>query len=180
MNRPQCDFELGDRPATKPCGEPPIFECVCRRCEEDPFRSCAAHLSEVLAAHARVFPNHEVRWVRAATSSAEPVPAATTYGSCNACGSPRAVTDADRWGRPVEITDFPRLFDGNDHLIMRHTPFDLRCLGWAVAVHNDYRLHGEHFTFWLLTKDDRCVKGEGKTDLEALDSIRETLRAQGR
>jgi hypothetical protein len=52
---------------------------------------------------------------------------------------------------------------------------DLRAAGWAVAVHNDYRLAGEHHTFWLLTKDDRCVKGEGRTDSEALEVIRRAL-----
>ena len=25
----------------------------------------------------------------------------------------------------------------------------LRASGWAVAVHNDYRLNGDQFTFWL-------------------------------
>jgi hypothetical protein len=47
-----------------------------------------------------------------------------------------------------------------------------RADGWMVAVHNDYRVNGEAFTFWLLTKGDRCAKGEGRTDLEALNAIR--------
>ncbi len=50
----------------------------------------------------------------------------------------------------------------------RSALFNLRQTGWAVAVHNDYRLNGESFTFWLFTKGDRCVKGEGRTDAEAL------------
>lgn len=39
-----------------------------------------------------------------------------------------------------------------------------------VAVHNDYRLRGETFTFWLFTHDasGRFVRGEGHTDREAL------------
>lgn len=46
----------------------------------------------------------------------------------------------------------------------------LRAQGWAVAVHNDYRLNGKPHTFWLLTNDDgRYVKGEGRTDAEALE-----------
>ena len=45
---------------------------------------------------------------------------------------------------------------------------NLRMMGWKVAAHNDYRLNGEDFTFWLLRKDDHAVKGEAKTDLEAL------------
>jgi hypothetical protein len=47
-----------------------------------------------------------------------------------------------------------------------------RADGWMVAVHNDYRVNDEAFTFWLLTKGDRCAKGEGRTDLEALNAIR--------
>lgn len=56
-------------------------------------------------------------------------------------------------------------------------PDDLRAKGWAVAAHNDYRLNGEAHTFWLFTKGDRCVKGESKTDAEALSQIRSLLAA---
>lgn len=51
-------------------------------------------------------------------------------------------------------------------------PEDIREKGWAVAVHNDYRLNGEKHTFWLFTKGDFAIKGEGLTDVEALDAIR--------
>ena len=45
----------------------------------------------------------------------------------------------------------------------------LRVDGWSVAVHNDYRLNGEPHTFWLWTHPNgRWIKGEGKTDAEAL------------
>lgn len=44
----------------------------------------------------------------------------------------------------------------------------IRNQGWAVAVHNDYKLSGLNYTFWLFTKEGRCVKGEGRTDLDAL------------
>lgn len=45
----------------------------------------------------------------------------------------------------------------------------LRAEGWSVAVHNDYRLNGEAFTFWLWTHPSgRYVKGEGRTDADAL------------
>ncbi len=47
---------------------------------------------------------------------------------------------------------------------------ELREHGWMVAVHNDYTLGGQRHTFWLLTKGDRCVKGEARTDKEALQS----------
>ncbi len=53
---------------------------------------------------------------------------------------------------------------------------DIRALGWAVAVHNDYRQNGEAYTFWLFTKDGRAIKGEGRTDAEALDQVRAALR----
>jgi len=44
----------------------------------------------------------------------------------------------------------------------------LRDAGWAVAVHNDYRLNGVSHTFWLWTRGDYAIKGEGLTDAEAL------------
>lgn len=55
------------------------------------------------------------------------------------------------------------------------SPDDLRAKGWMVAVHNDYRLGAELYTFWLFTKDHRCVKGEGRTDAEALNQVRALL-----
>lgn len=46
----------------------------------------------------------------------------------------------------------------------------LRAAGWRVGVHNDYRINGEDMTFWLLTHPAGLyVKGEGKTDIEALN-----------
>ena len=51
---------------------------------------------------------------------------------------------------------------------MRNYLTRLRSDGWSVAVHNDYRQDGEPHTFWLLTRDGRAVKGEGRTDEEAL------------
>jgi len=61
--------------------------------------------------------------------------------------------------------------------VIEASPDDLRALGWAVAVHNDYRLNGVAHTFWLLTKGDRCIKGEGPTDAAALNVIRAALDA---
>ena len=55
-------------------------------------------------------------------------------------------------------------------------PDDLRARGWAVAAHHDSQINGVPHTFWLFTRDDRCVKGEGRTDAEALDQIRKQLR----
>lgn len=57
---------------------------------------------------------------------------------------------------------------------------DLRGLGWSVAVHNDYRLDGKRMTFWLLNRpgfDDELIalKGEGRSDAEALNIIREVI-----
>lgn len=52
---------------------------------------------------------------------------------------------------------------------------DLRALGWSVAVHNDYRLSEQAFTFWLFTKDGSAIKGEGRTDAEALNQVRAAL-----
>jgi hypothetical protein len=55
-------------------------------------------------------------------------------------------------------------------------PDDLRAAGWMVACHNDYRLAGERFTFWLFTRGAVAVKGEGRTDAEALNQVREKVR----
>lgn len=52
---------------------------------------------------------------------------------------------------------------------------EIRAKGWAVGVHNDYRLHGVPCTFWLFTKGNLCVKGEGPTDEEALNKVREEI-----
>lgn len=53
----------------------------------------------------------------------------------------------------------------------------LRAQGWSVAAHNDYRLNGESYTFWLLTHPSgRYVKGEGRTDEEALAYINTVIR----
>ena len=55
---------------------------------------------------------------------------------------------------------------------------DLRAAGWLVAVHNDYRLNGEPHTFWLWTHPDgRWIKGEGRTDADALAQCRAALSA---
>lgn len=52
----------------------------------------------------------------------------------------------------------------------------LRGDGWMVAAHNDYTHGGESFTFWLLTRGrEEFVKGEGRTDAEALERIRGEL-----
>lgn len=56
------------------------------------------------------------------------------------------------------------------------SPVDIRNMGWTVACHNDYRLNGKKYTFWLFTNDDRAVSGEGETDAEALNNIRAELR----
>lgn len=55
------------------------------------------------------------------------------------------------------------------------SPNDLRKLGWSVAVHNDYKLNSENYTFWLMIKGNIALKGEGKTDEEALNQIREQI-----
>lgn len=56
---------------------------------------------------------------------------------------------------------------------------DLREKGWAVAVHNDYKLPDGMCTFWLMTKrignQTIALKGEGYSDRIALDLIREQV-----
>jgi hypothetical protein len=50
---------------------------------------------------------------------------------------------------------------------------NLRARGWAVAVHNDYRVDGVAHTFWLFTHaaTGYFVKGEARTDEEALAQV---------
>ena len=56
----------------------------------------------------------------------------------------------------------------------------LRSAGWMVAAHNDYRLSGVAHTFWLFTHvDGRYLKGEGRTDVEALTFILEQTDPDG-
>lgn len=76
----------------------------------------------------------------------------------------------------------PRLdLDVERENLKASSPDDLRALGWTVAVHNDYQIKGRKMTFWLFTfpGTDRCVKGEGHTDAQALDEIREKLEGDG-
>ena len=75
-------------------------------------------------------------------------------------------------GTLVPINNYELDF-GND------TPYDIRKAGYSVAVHNDYKMHNIDCTFWLFTKmiGDKliAVKGEGITDIIALDQIREQI-----
>ena len=57
------------------------------------------------------------------------------------------------------------------------SPSDIRALGWSVAVHNDYAIDLVPHTFWLFTKGDRCAKGEGPTDADALGEVRRKVFA---
>lgn len=60
-------------------------------------------------------------------------------------------------------------FSGDDALDAFGYLTLLRGNGWRVAVHNDYRQHGQDWTFWLLTHPSgRWVKGEGVSDGLAL------------
>lgn len=53
----------------------------------------------------------------------------------------------------------------------------LRDAGWRVAIHNDYRLNGEEMTFWLMTREcGLYLKGEGRTDVDALAEIEKQAR----
>lgn len=66
--------------------------------------------------------------------------------------------------------------DRADEIIAESSPNDIRALGWSVAVHNDYKLGGVPHTFWLFTKGSQCVKGEGRSDADALNQVRKSLR----
>lgn len=58
---------------------------------------------------------------------------------------------------------------------------ELRSAGWVVAIHNDYRQNGKLYTFWLMTHPNgQYLKGEGKTDCEALLQIAELRQKKER
>ncbi len=63
----------------------------------------------------------------------------------------------------------------SDEELARTCLADIRDKGWSVAVHNDYWLGDERWTFWLFTKGNRCAKGEGRSDLEALILARDDI-----
>lgn len=66
--------------------------------------------------------------------------------------------------------------DGNLQRLLE----SIHARGGMVAVHNDYMQDGERHTFWLFTfPDGTYLKGEGKTDVEALAFIRGTLFIRG-
>lgn len=70
-----------------------------------------------------------------------------------------------------EMQAYDRITDA----LRAKNPDDLRAMGWSVAVHNDYKLNGASFTFWLFTKGETAVKGEGRTDAEALNVVRKRV-----
>lgn len=52
----------------------------------------------------------------------------------------------------------------------------IRSYGYAVGIHNDYRLNGQKFTYWQFTHPDGTyLKGEGPTDKEALNEVMEKI-----
>jgi len=79
-----------------------------------------------------------------------------------------------QWFLNMMIEKYVEKKEGREHTDPA-SPDDLRDLGWAVAVHNDYRLDGQNHTFWLMTRGGQAVKGEGRTDSEALDAIRKQI-----
>lgn len=82
--------------------------------------------------------------------------------SCPDCGADYLVTGIET-GCPCKL----KAENGRLRGIVE--PLDqLRADGWSVAVHNDYRQDGQAYTFWLFTRNGRAVKGEGKTDADAL------------
>ena len=76
------------------------------------------------------------------------------------------------------LTERNRALEAEVERLREASPDDIRAAGWAVAVHNDYRLAGENHTFWLFTRDGRAIKGEGRTDEEALAAARTALGAR--
>lgn len=90
----------------------------------------------------------------------------------------RVAEDPEAYARSMSKVVRPIYTAPPSHERMREAlPDDIRADGWSVAVHNDYRINGERNTFWLFTKAGRAIKGEGQTDADALNAVREALRA---
>jgi hypothetical protein len=84
---------------------------------------------------------------------------------CETCGGV-----AERW-----IGDTPYCNVHGPDRVAASLPDDIRARGWMVGVHNDYRQGGVLHTFWLFTKGNVAIKGEGRTDAEALNRVRAQL-----
>lgn len=94
------------------------------------------------------------------------------FGIGDAAACDEAWADYWQFRRPAELPSTPSSLPiAPDHVLT------MRADGWTVAVHNDYRLNGEFHTFWLWTHaaSGRFVKGEGKSDAEALAACVEAV-----
>ena len=109
------------------------------------------------------------------------------------------VGNQDAFHETVDVGNFAMMLADRSNCMGRELPADLADLrtvaheaaksvnlvdeirkkGWRVAVHNDYHIGGELHTFWLFTRAGSlgpsgatvAVKGEGRTDMEALDEV---------
>lgn len=77
------------------------------------------------------------------------------------------------------LPDVPRIAAPTDASIATE-PDDavlerIRSAGWMVVCHNDYRLKGELWTFWSFARGDEYVKGEGRSDREALEACEDAI-----
>ncbi len=90
---------------------------------------------------------------------------------CPACG----YEDEEDWtGEPCfKCKAHPLMWQIEQ--LKKASPDDIRDQGWAVAVHNDYNTGGERHTFWGFTKGSQWVRGEGKSDGEALEEVRKAI-----
>lgn len=96
------------------------------------------------------------------------------YGRCRDCGARGQSFPEDEGGKTAAIAAWNRraILSAAAAPGGAGEPTDIRAAGWTVAVHNDYRLTGEQHTFWLFTKNNTAIKGEGRTDAEALNQVR--------
>jgi hypothetical protein len=57
------------------------------------------------------------------------------------------------------------------------SPEDIRAAGWELQSHYDWYLGGERRTRWVFAKDGRCAIGDGYTDKDALNVVRNLIEA---
>jgi hypothetical protein len=58
-----------------------------------------------------------------------------------------------------------------DYMTLEYRLKLLRMADWMVVCHNDYRLNHELMTFWSFSRGNEYVRGEGKTDAEAISEV---------
>lgn len=72
-----------------------------------------------------------------------------------------------------EAFDAGRQFEASSHL--RSRPDDLLKQGWELVTHKTVLRDGSPQIVWIFSKGSRILKGEGVSDIQALDEVRRSV-----